>query len=75
VDLKTAQIAKDTCVDVAAETAEVVGCIDFISTRDGVQGAKLSYGNPLNWGDPDWFPLSELYLCGRTANEVVAQYM
>jgi hypothetical protein len=74
MDAKTAKIARETCVDVATPEGSV-GCIDFLSTRNGVKGAELSYGNPLCWEDQKWWPLTDLELCGQTAREVVAKYL
>ncbi|KAI4218370.1 MAG: hypothetical protein L6R40_008783 [Gallowayella cf. fulva] len=73
MDAKTARIAKETCVDVST-LAGAVGCIEHLSTRGGVKGAKVSMGNPLTFEDSGLYPLTHLELCGESAKKVVARY-
>ncbi len=77
MDYKTAKIAAETLVDVSVPTADggAVGCIDSISTRKGVRGARVTIGNPLQYGDTGWYPLSVIELSGLSAKIVVAQYL
>lgn len=71
---KVARIARDSCVDVSTPAGSV-GCIDKLSTRNGIPGAIISIGNPLCWEDSGWHPLSRLELCGDSARSVVARYL
>lgn len=62
-----AKIARETLVDVGTPEGDL-GCVAFISTRDGVRGAYIDVGNPL--GESGWFPLEELTLGGSSRKTV-----
>lgn len=70
MDRKTAQIARDTLVDVSTPAGSV-GCIDKLTTRNGIPGAIITIGNPLCSDDEGWHPLSRLRLCGDNARRIV----
>jgi hypothetical protein len=74
MNYKVAKIAKDTCVDVSVPTG-AVGCIESISTRNGVRGATVTMGNPLTYEDSGWYPLDQILLCGLSAKKIVAEYL
>jgi hypothetical protein len=68
-----AKTAKETCVDVSAPDEDgdrQVGCIDFLSSRNGVQGAVV-VGRLVN----QWYPLTDIELCGLSSVSVVNSYL
>lgn len=73
ITYQEAKIAKETLVDVATPVGSV-GCIEFISTRNGVQGAQIVMGNPLCWDDNGWYALTALEIIGAEARAVVDRW-
>lgn len=71
---RQAQIASETLVDVATPGG-AVGVIEQLSTRDGIEGATVSIGNPLEFDAAGWYPLANIELCGDSARKVVARYL
>ena len=57
INLGEALIARETLVDIATPDG-ALGCVAFLSARNGVQGAMIDVGNPL--ADSGWFPLADL---------------
>jgi len=71
MNIREARLARETLVDVATPDG-ALGCVAFLSTRNGAHGAQVTVGNRLN--RDGWYPLAELNL-PATSREVIARYL